>query len=231
MIGAVLLYSNFSKQSLRWLQIYNNSPELDLMISLKRICIDDPEIRRRIINSKTLKVVSVPCILVLQNNVISSYEGIKSFYWIQDMVSILNSEKHKAELDNISDNFNSNFTVPTQPSTKTPSQGHTSLDSILTSEPIIHGKVLGEDIPTEMDILDEDALRYASTSIIQDPTPSEAKGSNEVKRRTKQLKSLSQEMIEEREAEEKRLENEKKSQFSGDQLHEKEDKKRIQRIV
>lgn len=67
----VVLYSKYSSQCQRVLNVYN-----DTMDFVKLVCVDNADVRQQVMTSKTLQLKSVPCIvLVFPNGTIEKYEG------------------------------------------------------------------------------------------------------------------------------------------------------------
>jgi len=80
----VVLYSKYSPQCQKLLQIYDAST----MDYIKMVCIDNSKFRERILNSQTLHVKTVPCvILIYPNGQIEKFEGIKVTDWLIQQIS------------------------------------------------------------------------------------------------------------------------------------------------
>jgi hypothetical protein len=63
-------------------------------INMEYICIDNKQIRNRIINSKNIKFNMVPCILlVYPNKKIEQYEGTDAFNLVNGIISYLNQRQ------------------------------------------------------------------------------------------------------------------------------------------
>ena len=87
----VLLYSNFSP----------NSSKLRTLISrcgvdfygatgLQELCIDNPEVRKRVMTSSHIEVSSVPTILVIYSDGgVEKYEGSTAFRWVEEIITKL----------------------------------------------------------------------------------------------------------------------------------------------
>lgn len=84
----VLLYSKYSKQSKRYIEILKQSPvDITSITKLKTLCIDNEIVRQRILNSQQIDVVSVPCILIVyQDGGVEKYEGGTAFKWLEEMI-------------------------------------------------------------------------------------------------------------------------------------------------
>lgn len=85
---SVLLYSKYSPQSKKILDIIQSSPvNLEQVVSLQTLCIDNEKIRKRIHQNKQIDITSVPCILVIfPDGGIEKYDGITVFQWIEEML-------------------------------------------------------------------------------------------------------------------------------------------------
>jgi hypothetical protein len=98
----ICLYSKFSQNSTKFLDLsksYN--------LPLEYVCIDNKNIRNRIIKNKKILIYSVPCLLfIYDNGVLEKYEGYNAFEWINDVIK--NIEKATIENNNnINNNINS----------------------------------------------------------------------------------------------------------------------------
>lgn len=61
---------------------------------LNLLCIDNPKIRKRILNSKQLEIKTVPCLLFISSleKRIEKYEGRDCFNWLQNIITIQQQE-------------------------------------------------------------------------------------------------------------------------------------------
>lgn len=85
----VLLYSKYSQLSSKLINIIENSTvNLETNIALRKVCIDNEEIRKQILRTNTIDVKCVPCILLIYNNGgVEKYEGDNAFYWIEETIN------------------------------------------------------------------------------------------------------------------------------------------------
>ena len=83
----VLLYSKYSPNSKKMIDILKNS-DVDLRaLSIQKICIDNENIRKRIIYSDSIEIKSVPAILVLYpDGGVEKFDGAHSFQFIQNVI-------------------------------------------------------------------------------------------------------------------------------------------------
>ena len=88
----ILLYSNFSRSCLRLLDTVD---ELNQFIKLDLLCIDNKDVRKRIISSKTFEIKKVPCLLILNDTTVEKYEGEKVFQWMSEIVENFKSQLGK----------------------------------------------------------------------------------------------------------------------------------------
>jgi hypothetical protein len=97
---SVLLYSKYSATSKQLMDVMNSS-KVDFLKStgLQNLCIDNEEVRNRIIQNKQINITSVPCILVIfPDGIIEKYEGLHTFKWVEEIISSFKSTR--AQLSN-----------------------------------------------------------------------------------------------------------------------------------
>lgn len=82
----VLLYSKFSKSSteiLRLLEEYN----MITTMNIHTLCIDNEDIRNRILNSIKIEIRIVPCLLIVyKTGAVEKYEAIQAFEWVREII-------------------------------------------------------------------------------------------------------------------------------------------------
>jgi hypothetical protein len=80
---SVIIYSKFSAPCKKLLYIIKS---YDLNFNL--LCIDNSKVRTKVLNSKTIKINYVPCILNVNKStgVVEQYEGIKSFELVNQII-------------------------------------------------------------------------------------------------------------------------------------------------
>jgi hypothetical protein len=85
----ICLYSKFSPNSTKFLELskpYN--------LPLDYICIDNKNIRNRIVKNKKILVQSVPCLLfIYDNGVLEKYEGYNAFEWVNQIIKNIENSK------------------------------------------------------------------------------------------------------------------------------------------
>ena len=83
----VLLYSKYSNKSNQLLSAIGSCPiDLASSIGLTSVCIDNKDVRNKIMKSKNISIITVPTILLIYHNGnIEKYEGKGSFDWIEEM--------------------------------------------------------------------------------------------------------------------------------------------------
>lgn len=80
----IYLYSKYSAYCTSFTELITNSG-IDYIIP---VCIDNKDIRIKILSNNTLAINLVPCILfVYPNGSIEKYEGESCFLWINDLIS------------------------------------------------------------------------------------------------------------------------------------------------
>ena len=92
---SVLLYSKYSANSKQLMDVMNSS-KIDFLKStgLQNLCVDNEEVRNRIIQNKQINITSVPCILVIfPDGIIEKYEGLHTFKWVEEIISSFKSTR------------------------------------------------------------------------------------------------------------------------------------------
>ena len=84
----ILLYSKYSRSCLR---ILDSVEQLNGMMGsptpiVQLVCIDGKEIRKQILNSKSIEIKKVPCLLVVDDTTVEKYDGEKAFQWVSEIV-------------------------------------------------------------------------------------------------------------------------------------------------
>lgn len=84
----VLLYSKYSPSSNKITGIIQQySTVFTENFNIKLLCIDNENIRKRILSSKKIAISSVPCILIIYNDGgVEKYENDDAFTWVNDIV-------------------------------------------------------------------------------------------------------------------------------------------------
>jgi hypothetical protein len=92
----IYLYSKYSAYCTSFNELISNSG-IDYIIP---VCIDNKDVRIKILSNNTLTINMVPCILfVYPNGSIEKYEGDNCFLWINDLIakSQVSIENHSVE--------------------------------------------------------------------------------------------------------------------------------------
>ena len=97
---SVLLYSKYSTTSKQLMDIMNSSKvDFKKSTGLQNLCVDNEQVRNRIIQNKQINITSVPCILVIfPDGIIEKYEGFHVFKWVEEIISSFKSTR--AQLSN-----------------------------------------------------------------------------------------------------------------------------------
>lgn len=85
---SVLLYSKYSALSKSIMNIIQTSGlDFTNKFRLQPLCIDNEEIRKRIIENKQIQVTSVPCLLLIfPDGGIEKYDGAHAFEWVEGII-------------------------------------------------------------------------------------------------------------------------------------------------
>ena len=84
----IILYSKYSQNSKRILDSLRSvNIDWEKLINLQLICIDNENIRKRILASKDIQIKTVPCILILYSDgVVEKFDGPNSFEWVENII-------------------------------------------------------------------------------------------------------------------------------------------------
>jgi hypothetical protein len=82
---SVLLYSKYSASSKSLMSMIQQSGvDFTNQFSLQSLCIDNEEIRKRIVENNQLQITSVPCLLIIfPDGGIEKYDGAHVFEWVE----------------------------------------------------------------------------------------------------------------------------------------------------
>jgi hypothetical protein len=85
---SVLLYSKYSSLSKNLMNMIQTSGvDFTTKFSLQHLCIDNEEIRSRILKNTQLQITTVPCLLItFPDGGIEKYEGSKVFEWVEGII-------------------------------------------------------------------------------------------------------------------------------------------------
>lgn len=89
---SLLLYSKYSQNCNKLFELIQQSG-IDFIntVGLQSLCIDNPDVRKRILGFTQIKVQYVPCILIIHNmsGVVEQYDGVQAFEWVQNVINSL----------------------------------------------------------------------------------------------------------------------------------------------
>lgn len=85
----IILYSKYSQHSKRLLDSLKSiNIDWEKLINLQLLCIDNENIRKRILNSKDIQIKTVPCILIIYSDgVVEKFDGPNSFEWVENIIN------------------------------------------------------------------------------------------------------------------------------------------------
>ena len=85
----IILYSKYSQHSKRLLDSLKSiNIDWEKVINLQLLCIDNENIRKRILNSKDIQIKTVPCILIIYSDgVVEKFDGPNSFEWVENIIN------------------------------------------------------------------------------------------------------------------------------------------------
>ena len=89
--SCVLLYSKYSTASKKLMEYINTSGvDLTKTIGLQLLCVDNNEIRKKIIKNNQLTILTIPCILLIyKDGGVEKYEGLNVFNWCEEIINQL----------------------------------------------------------------------------------------------------------------------------------------------
>lgn len=85
---SVLLYSKYSSLSKSLMNMIQTSGvDFTTKFSLQPLCIDNEEIRARVLKNTQLQVTTVPCLLIIfPDGGIEKYDGARVFEWVEGII-------------------------------------------------------------------------------------------------------------------------------------------------
>ena len=83
------IYSHYCKHCRK---ILSKLPSLQE--SINKICIDNEQFRKKILNNKLYNIEYVPCIIIFKDENVTIYQGIDATNYIHDKISIINTENN-----------------------------------------------------------------------------------------------------------------------------------------
>ena len=84
----ILLYSKYSKFSTNIISTVNQYQSIFVEnFNMKTLCIDNENIRKRVLNSKKISITCVPSILVIyEDGGVEKYENNDAFNWVEEII-------------------------------------------------------------------------------------------------------------------------------------------------
>lgn len=93
---SVLLYSKFSTSCTQLISTIEHSIDFISATSLQFLCIDNDNIRKRILNNSDIEVSKVPCVLIVYSNGnVEKYDGGFAFQWVNAIIQQLTPPPQK----------------------------------------------------------------------------------------------------------------------------------------
>ena len=85
----VLLYSKYSPMSTKLMTALSECPiDLETTVGLNTVCIDNQDVRKRLLKNGKIEISVVPCVLIVyRSGGVEKYEGDAAFQWIDESVS------------------------------------------------------------------------------------------------------------------------------------------------
>lgn len=85
---SVFLYSKYSSNCKRLMDMMRQSGvDFDAQLKLQFLCIDNNQVRARIMSSESMDISVIPCILVIYaNGGVEKYEAAHAFKWVEEMI-------------------------------------------------------------------------------------------------------------------------------------------------
>lgn len=93
---STLIYSKYSKNSTKFLELIKNSGvDFTSFMKMECLCIDNQKIRNRVLSNTKIEVKTVPCVLIVfPSGNIEKYDGESVFNWANNIIN-----SHKQVLD------------------------------------------------------------------------------------------------------------------------------------
>ena len=90
----ILLYSKYSRSCMK---ILDNIEQLNSMMNnsipmVQLVCIDNKDTRKQILNSKSIEIKKVPCLLVVDDTTVEKYDGQQAFEWVSEVIEKVSSK-------------------------------------------------------------------------------------------------------------------------------------------
>jgi hypothetical protein len=137
---SVLFYSQYSSNCKRILNLIQNSDvDFASVLNLTNVCIDNIQIRDRILKSKNIKINTVPCILtVYPDGGVEKYEGSHTFNLVEEIIEKYNKIQAKQNTQNTLPNTNVTFNNPINtPTINTPTINTPTVNTPTVNTPTV----------------------------------------------------------------------------------------------
>ena len=142
---SILLYSEYSVNSKRILDIINNPSVKHIFSNLEKVCVDNELIRKKVLNSKKIQITKVPCILLIyQDGGVDKYDGSNAFTCVEDIIkqnsdNISNVNTLNTNTNNHSiNNLQTNIDIPAENIENSPDEtndvGFTPIDNLKSDD-------------------------------------------------------------------------------------------------
>ena len=94
---SILLHSKYSENSKKLLgSIDASGTNFYEFTKIQLVCIDNEQVRDRIVNNKEIDIGGVPCILnIFNDGNVEKYEGVDAFKWVEQIIGKLVSEREE----------------------------------------------------------------------------------------------------------------------------------------
>ena len=94
---SILLHSKYSDNSKKLLgSIEASGTNFYDFTKIQLVCIDNEEVRDRIVNNKEIDIGGVPCILnIFNDGNVEKYEGVDAFKWVEQIIGKLVAEREE----------------------------------------------------------------------------------------------------------------------------------------
>jgi hypothetical protein len=88
---SVFLYSKFSPNCKRIMDMMRQSGvDFGTQLKLQFLCIDNNQVRARVMSNESMDISMIPCILIVYpNGGVEKYEAAHAFKWVEEMISRL----------------------------------------------------------------------------------------------------------------------------------------------
>jgi hypothetical protein len=85
---SVFIFSKYSSNCKKMFDMLKNSRLQPETIKLQMLCVDNDQVRKRILSNNQIDIKTVPCILsVFNNGAVEKYESQHAFAWVENMIN------------------------------------------------------------------------------------------------------------------------------------------------